>query len=80
MIIPVRCWNCGKILANRYETYKQIVSEEKKKNGSDEEGETIIDINNIKKTPEGKALDQLQIKRYCCRNVMLSHIELIEII
>lgn len=80
MIPPVRCWNCGKILANKYETYKKIVAEEKKKNGEDSKSETIIDINNIKKTAEGKALDKLEIKRYCCRNVMLSHIELIELI
>ena len=80
MIIPVRCWNCGKILANKYETYRKIVSDEKDKNEINEKGETIIDINNVKKTPEGKALDKLEIKRYCCRNVMLSHIELIEII
>ena len=54
--------------------------DEKKKNGEDGESETIIDINNIKKTAEGKALDKLEIKRYCCRNVMLSHCELIELI
>jgi DNA-directed RNA polymerase subunit N (RpoN/RPB10) len=42
--------------------------------------ETIIDVNNIKKTAEGKALDDLGLKRYCCRNVMLSHTELIDII
>ena len=80
MIIPVRCWNCGKILANKYETYKKLVGEEKKKNGETVDSETIIDINNIKKTAEGKSLDKLEIKRYCCRNVMLSHCELIEII
>jgi len=80
MIIPVRCWNCGKILANKYETYKKKVEVEKRKLKLDETAETIIDINNVKKTAEGKALDELGLNRYCCRNVMLSHIELINII
>lgn len=75
MIIPVRCFTCGKILANKYETYKKMVSETKKSGE-----ETIIDVNNVKKTPEGKALDNLGLTRYCCRNVVLSHVELIEII
>ena len=53
---------------------------EKRKLKLDETAETIIDINNVKKTAEGKALDELGLNRYCCRNVMLSHIELINII
>jgi DNA-directed RNA polymerase subunit N (RpoN/RPB10) len=75
MIIPVRCWTCGKVLANKYETYKKLVAEDKSTND-----ETIINVTNVKKTAEGKALDKLGIKRYCCRNVMLSHVELIDII
>ena len=75
MIIPVRCFTCGKILANKYETYKKMVAQNKKT-----EGETIIDVNNVKKTPEGKVLDNLGLHRYCCRNVVLSHVELVEII
>jgi DNA-directed RNA polymerase subunit N (RpoN/RPB10) len=75
MIIPVRCWTCGKVLGNKYETYKKLVAEDKSTND-----ETIINVTNVKKTAEGKALDKLGIKRYCCRNVMLSHVELIDII
>ena len=75
MIIPVRCWTCGKVLADKYETYKKLVVKNK---GNTEE--TIINVTNVKKTAEGKALDELKLKRYCCRNVMLSHVELIDVI
>jgi DNA-directed RNA polymerase subunit N (RpoN/RPB10) len=75
MIIPVRCWTCGKVLADKYETYKKFVVKYK---GNTEE--TIINVSNVKKTAEGKALDELKLKRYCCRNVMLSHVELIDVI
>ncbi|KAF9814214.1 hypothetical protein IEO21_05225 [Rhodonia placenta] len=27
---------------------------------------------------EGDALDQLQLKRYCCRRMVLTHVDLIE--
>ena len=65
MIIPIRCWTCGKVLGNKYETYMKKLKASK---GSTDE--TIVDINNVKKTAEGKALDELGLKRYCCRNVM----------
>ena len=44
--------------------------------------DTIINVNakNIQQTPEGKALDKVGLKRYCCRRAMLSHIDLIEVI
>ncbi|RDX40272.1 hypothetical protein OH76DRAFT_1366471, partial [Lentinus brumalis] len=31
-----------------------------------------------KDTSEGDALDQLQLKRYCCRRMVLTHVDLIE--
>jgi len=27
MLIPVRCWSCGKVIAHVYEQYKQAVSD-----------------------------------------------------
>ena len=27
MLIPVRCWSCGKVIAHIYEQYKQAVSD-----------------------------------------------------
>jgi len=25
MLIPVRCWSCGKVIAHKYEEYKEAV-------------------------------------------------------
>jgi len=77
MIIPVRCFTCGKILADKYVFYKNEVQKTKK---TDED--TIINVNakNIQQTPEGKALDKVGLKRYCCRRAMLTHIDLIDVI
>ena len=74
MIIPIRCFTCGKILGDKYEYYKKEMG----KKGED----TIINVNTktAQQTAEGKALDKLGLKRYCCRRTMLTHIDLIEVI
>lgn len=74
MIIPVRCFTCGKVLADKWNFYKNELKKTKE--------DTIINVNakTVQHTPEGKALDKLGLKRYCCRRAMLSHVDLIDII
>jgi DNA-directed RNA polymerase subunit N len=57
MIIPVRCFSCGKPIAGFYEEFKERV----------EKGEK----------PE-KVLDDMKLKRYCCRRMILGHVDLID--
>ena len=78
MIIPIRCMTCGKILADKWFKYLELV---KDKTGVTKD-DNLLDINikNIKKTPEGEALDELNLKRYCCRRHMLTHVDLVDII
>jgi len=80
MIIPIRCFSCGKILADKYNAYKDIVNGKKLALKQDPNEPTIIDMNSddVKKTPEGEALDDLGIHRMCCRKILLYHIELID--
>jgi len=77
MIIPVRCFTCGKILGDKWTYYKTEVA--KLKTSSDD---SVININskNVKPTPEGIVLDKLELTRYCCRRIMLGHTDLIDII
>ena len=81
MIIPVRCFTCGKIIADKYNTYQNLVTENRKSMGLPDE-DTILKVSREKvpETPEGKALDQIGLKRYCCRRMMLYHINLIDVI
>ena len=39
-----------------------------------------ISLDDVPQTPEAKALDELNIKRYCCRRHMLTSVNLIDII
>eukprot|EP00796_Vickermania_ingenoplastis_P013438 gene13438-9249_t len=57
MLIPVRCYSCGKVVGNLYEPYQQLLDAD---------------------YTEAEALDMLQLERYCCRRMILSHIDLIE--
>jgi DNA-directed RNA polymerase subunit N (RpoN/RPB10) len=74
MIIPVRCFTCGKLLADKYEFYKRELGKKTE--------DTIINVNakTVQQTQEGKTLDKLGLKRYCCRRTVLTHIDLIEVI
>ena len=57
MMIPVRCFSCGKVIGGLYEQFQ-----EKVKNGESAE----------------KALDDLGLKRYCCRRMIFTQADLIE--
>ncbi len=57
MIIPVRCFTCGRLIGDLWEEFVRRVKQ----------GE-----------PPGKVLDELGVKRYCCRRMLLSHVELID--
>eukprot|EP00798_Chlamydomonas_sp_ICE-L_P009410 gene9410-16524_t len=56
MIVPVRCFTCGKVVADKWRAYTRMVDEDK----------TLTD------EERGKILDTLGIKRICCRTVMLT--------
>jgi DNA-directed RNA polymerase subunit N len=68
MIIPVRCFTCGKIISDVYEEYKTRYNEYKKALNSGEKP---------KETPK-QILDSLGLDRYCCRRMILTHVDLIE--
>ena len=77
MIIPIRCFTCGKVLVDKHEFYKKEIQLKKGNNDP-----SILDVNSktIQKTVEGEILDKLGLTRYCCRRVMLTSTDLIELI
>ena len=74
MIIPIRCMTCGKVLADKWNYYVEHTKKEEDNN--------IIEVNskNVKKTKKGEVMDELGLKRYCCRRHILTHCDLVEII
>ena len=57
MIIPVRCFTCGTLIADKWDEFVKRIDE------GDE--------------PQ-KILDDLNVKRWCCRRMLVSHTDLIE--
>ena len=57
MIIPVRCFTCGKLIGDKWEEFARRVRE----------GESPREV-----------LDSMNIYRYCCRRMLLSHVEIID--
>ncbi|MCL4411452.1 DNA-directed RNA polymerase subunit N [Candidatus Marsarchaeota archaeon] len=57
-MMPVRCFTCGAVLADRWEEYAKRV--------------------NVEHEDSAKVLDDMGIKRYCCRRMFISNVELID--
>jgi len=57
MLIPVRCFTCGKVVGHLHEEFKKRV----------DAGEDA-----------GKVLTSLGLKRYCCRQLFLGHVDLLK--
>ena len=57
MIVPVRCFSCGKVLGDLYEKYQEQLKNDQ--------------------SPD-KVLDELGLKKYCCRRMIVSHSEVID--
>tara|TARA_A100000164_G_C21211652_1_gene454135 strand:+ start:163 stop:396 length:234 start_codon:yes stop_codon:yes gene_type:complete len=76
MIIPVKCFTCGKVLADKYQFYVREVRKIKIELKQDPEKVVYLTRNNVEKTPEGQILDTLGLTRMCCRRHMLTHVDI----
>ena len=57
MMIPIRCYTCGKTIAQYYDDFLKGLKEGKEAR---------------------ELLDSLELKRYCCRRMLITHVELID--
>ncbi len=82
MIIPVRCFTCNKVIADKYQYYLKKKQEIDKDPDSLEKTITtsLIESGEVQKTEYGKLLDALDIKRYCCRRMFISQVDIIDVI
>jgi DNA-directed RNA polymerase subunit N (RpoN/RPB10) len=76
MIIPIKCFTCGNVLADKYRYYQEKVR--KMKFSDKEKIDTVIYLTgaNSSKTPEGIVLDELGLKNVCCRRHVLTHVDI----
>ena len=76
MIIPVKCFTCGTVLADKYRYYQNEVRKRKIQQGTSTDNVVYLTNKNVDKTPEGEVLDKLGLNNVCCRRHMLTHVDI----
>ena len=69
-LIPVRCFTCGKVLANKWGRWVAA-----KKKLALSPGASTASKSSYGRVPEADILDSLGIRRICCRRMVLTHTE-----
>jgi DNA-directed RNA polymerase I, II, and III subunit RPABC5 len=94
MIIPIRCFTCGKVVADKYDYYIEQVNKIEKDNKK-EEG-IVVGVASSSKAPiyvketkkdkffdtihTGEILNKIGLTRYCCRRHMISTVDMMDTI
>ena len=81
MIIPIKCFTCGIVIGDKYRYYLDAVRKKKLERKKIDEKYDINQIyyltnDNYEKTPEGEVLDDLGMKRLCCRRHFITHVDI----
>jgi DNA-directed RNA polymerase I, II, and III subunit RPABC5 len=76
MIIPIKCFTCGKVIANKYRYYCEEVRKRKLARDMDVEKVIYLTKEFRDKTPEGEVLDELNMIKMCCRRHFLTHVDI----
>ena len=76
MIIPVKCFSCGMVLADKYRYYVEEVR--KRKLAKDMAVDKVVYLTKefSDKTPEGEVMDELGLNKMCCLRHMLTHVDI----
>jgi DNA-directed RNA polymerase subunit N (RpoN/RPB10) len=76
MIIPIKCFTCGSVLADKYRYFQEKVRNIKIQKGLQVDKVVYLTKEHMDKTPEGIVLDELMLTNVCCRRHMLTHVDI----
>jgi len=76
MIIPIKCFTCGNVIADKYRYYTEEVRKRELGKNMDIDKVLYLTKELSEKTVEGDVLDDLGLKRMCCRRHMLTHVDI----
>lgn len=66
MTFPVRCYTCNKVLADKEQAYRRMVNEQDDEQSMSQNSSVFL--GNSKE----KILNELGLKRYCCRRIVMT--------
>jgi len=76
MLIPVKCFTCGKVIGNKYNYFLREVVKRKEQAGGIPQEIQYLDDKSLDKTVEGLLLDELRMRDMCCRRHFLTHVNI----
>ena len=76
MLIPIKCFTCGKVLGDKYRWYQVEVRKNKMSQDMTIEKVVYLTKETTEKTAEGEVMDRLKLNKYCCRRHMLTHVDI----
>lgn len=78
MLIPIRCFSCGKVIANKWSAYERRLREMR----SVDDENAVTELTCARDVPSrataGQILDQLTITKLCCRRHFLATVDLMD--
>ena len=81
MIIPVKCFTCGKVIGDKYRAYLEQVR--KRKIGGNQAVNKVVYLTPdknadgvVEETPESIVMNELGIRKMCCRRHFLTHVDI----
>ena len=74
MLIPVKCFTCGKEISSYYRAYEREVRQKKLASGVND----VVYLTKVQtdKTAEGEMMDRLNLHKMCCRRHLLTHVDI----
>lgn len=73
MLIPIRCFTCGRVLADKYIYFQK----KRKALLHSENAAPMLDKGDTEdERVMGTVLDELELNLMCCRRTMLSHVDI----
>lgn len=72
MIFPIRCFTCNKVIGDKWLKYCELT----KNKETEVLNAHYLQLKNKVDTAQNKALNELNIERYCCRRIFLCHIDI----
>ena len=78
MLIPIRCFTCGKTLADKWDYYHKEVKKLEK--AATDAKEDVDALKYFDKVRSGEILDKLGLTRYCCRRHLIGQVDMMDII
>ena len=77
MIIPIKCFTCGMVIADKYRYYQEEVRKRKIGKGIDNIDKVLYLTKDFReKTAEGEVMDELGLRKMCCRRHILTHVDI----